>query len=81
MLRFPDESWRFSPLSRPCRLWDSYNFLLNVHVEVFLAREQSRQSVSLTIELYILPRLRVFIVQYHPLSISLEGGVLAQEHP
>jgi hypothetical protein len=66
MVRFPDESVRFSPLSRPCQLWDSYNFLLNVYVEVFLAREQ-----SLTIELHILPRLGVCTVLLQPLSIPL----------
>jgi len=71
MVRFPDESVRFSPLSRPCRLWDSYIFLLNVYVEVSLAREQSRQSVSLTIELHILPRLGVCTVLLQPLSVSL----------
>jgi hypothetical protein len=55
----------------PCRLRDSYIFLLNVYDEVSLARVQSRQSVSLTIELHILPGLRFSTVLLQPLSVPL----------
>jgi hypothetical protein len=81
MVRFPNESERFSPLSRPFQLWDLHSFLLNLYVEVFLARELSRQSVSLTIELHLLPRLGVCTLLHQPLSLPLLRGVLAQEPP